>query len=301
MWQRAGGQRWMLGCLTHAAWAFATISAIAILLVSLSTKHYTFVWETTLLSPSVFVWLTESLGWLPSKLGFAIPDMETITTSGQSASMLPNAQRLWSGWLMGCIIVYGLVPRVMLCLVSMVMLAHARNNIGIDFSDPYYMQLIQRLQPLSQPPSGSVPTSSAVQVNSLIHPTPARLKDACVLTAIEPGQETIWPPPGLGEKIQVISAIDSRESRHSATQLLATHCPKRLAIAIDARHTPDRGTLRLIFELSSHAGQTLAWLHHGHTPLARNHLWQSSLASHPGLQVMVTDHVSDIVKWFESC
>jgi len=301
MWQRAEGQRWMLGCLTHAAWALATISAIVVLLFSLATRHYTFVWETTLLSPVVFVRLTESLGWLPSMLGFAIPDMETIKSSGHSASILPDAQRLWSGWLMGCIVVYGLLPRVLLCLISMVMLIRARNKITIDLSDPYYAQLISRLQPLSQPPSGSVPPADVIEVTGLADAAPFQLKDACLLTAIEPGLDTTWPPPGIGEKIVAISAIDSRESRQAVTQRLATHCPSRLAIAIDARQTPDRGTLRLIRALSSHAGQTLVWLRHGHSPLARSVLWQSSLASHPGLQVMVTDHVSDVVKWFESC
>lgn len=301
MWQRAGGQRWMLGCLTHAAWALATVSAILVLLFSLATRHYTFVWETTLLSPSVFVWLTESLGWLPSRLGFAVPDLETIKTSGQSASTLPDAQRLWSGWLMGCIVIYGLLPRLLLCVVSIGMLVRTRNRITIDFSDPYYAQLVQRLQPPSQPPSGNMPSASVMQVTGLTGAEPAALNDVCVMTAIEPDPGSAWPPPGLGEMIQAISAIDTRESRHAVNQRLASHPPRRLAIAIDARRTPDRGTLRLILELSSHAGQTLAWLRHGHAPLARSSLWQSSLAACPGIQVLVTDHVSDVVKWFESC
>lgn len=301
MWQRSGGHRWMLGSLTHAAWALATLSAIVVLLVSLATRHYTFVWETTLLPPGVFIALTASLGWLPAQLGFPIPDMETIRTSSHTASTLPDAQRAWSGWLIGCIAVYGLLPRAMLGLLSFAMLYRARLKISINLSEPYYMQLVQRLQPLAQPPAGNAPSARVMEVSGSRHAAPLSLEDACLLTAIEPGVDAPWPPTGLGARIQAIPAIDSRESRHAVTQLLGAHAPRRLAIAIDARHTPDRGTLRLVLELSSHAGQTLAWLRHGHDPHARNSLWQSRLAACPGVQVLVTEQVSDVVKWFESC
>ena len=301
MWQRSGGHRWMLGSLTHAAWALATLSAIVVLLLSLATRHYTFVWETTLLPPGVFIALTASLGWLPAQLGFPIPDMETIRTSSHTASTLPDAQRAWSGWLIGCIAVYGLLPRAMLGLLSLAMLYRARLKISINLSEPYYMQLVQRLQPLAQPPAGNAPSARVMEVSGSRHAAPSSLEDACLLTAIEPGVDAPWPPTGLGARIQAIPPIDSRESRHAVTQLLGAHAPRRLAIAIDARHTPDRGTLRLVLELSSHAGQTLAWLRHGHDPHARNSLWQSRLAACPGVQVLVTEQVSDVVKWFESC
>lgn len=291
----------MLGCLTHAVWALATISAMVVLLLSLATKHYTFVWETTLLSPGIFIGLTQTLGWLPNMLGFDIPDMETIRTSSHTASALPDAQRAWSGWLVGCVVVYGLLPRALLCLISMAMLLRARHKVSIDLSDPYYLQLIQRLQPPAQPPSGNAPSAHVMEVIGIPHATSSLHEDACLLTAIEPGQDSAWPPTGLGAKIQAIAAIDSRDSRHRVTQFLAVHSPRRLAIAIDARHTPDRGTLRLVLELSSHAGQTLAWLRHGNSAQARNNLWLSRLAASPGLQVLITDQVSDVVKWFESC
>jgi len=301
MWQRSGGHRWMLGSLTHAAWALATLSAIVVLLVSLATRHYTFVWETTLLAPGVFTKLTASLGWLPAKLGFPVPDMETIRTSSHTASTLPDAQLDWSGWLIGCITVYGLLPRAALCLLSLVMLYRAQRKISIDLSDPYYMQLVQRLQPLALPPAGHAPSARVMGVMGDLHAAPSSLEDAIVLTAIEPGEDTPWPPSGLGNKIQAIAPIDSRESRHAVTQLLGARAPRGLVIAIDARHTPDRGTLRLVLELSSHAGQTLAWLRHGLDPQARNSLWQSRLAACPGVQVLVTEQVSDIVNWLESC
>ena len=301
MWQRSGGHRWMLGSLTRAAWALATLSAIVVLLLSLATRHYTFVWETTLLAPGIFIALTESLGWLPAQLGFPIPDMETIRTSSHTASTLPDAQRAWSGWLIGCIAVYGLLPRAMLGVLSLAMLYRSRLKISINLSDPYYMQLIQRLQPLAHPPAGNMPSAKVMEVTGSLHAAPSSLEDACLLTAIEPGVDASWPPAGLGARIQAIPAIDSRESRHAVTQLLGAHAPRRLAIAIDARHTPDRGTLRLVLELSSHAGQTLVWLRHGHDVHARSSLWQSRLAACPGVQILVTEQVSDVVKWFESC
>lgn len=301
MWQRAGCQRWILSGVTHAIWSIATVSASVVMLLALSARHFTFAWETTLLSADVFVWLTQTVGWLPSTIGFITPDIETIRNSGLVASAHPDAQRLWSSWLIGCVVMYGLIPRLLFFLLSVLMVSRARQRINPDLSDPYYLQLVQRMEPMAQPPSGTAPPDSVMRVSGHQQAAPASLTDACLMTAIEPDNDGSWPPMGVGTRVQMLDAIDSRASRQTVTYVIAASAPRKLAIAIDARHTPDRGTLRMIQELSAHAGQTLAWLRHGQDSQARTSLWQSSLLTGPRLQIVVSDQTQDVMKWFESC
>src|SRR5690606_27624717 len=108
--QRAGLTRWLAGAATHAWWLLALVCAFATLVAMLSTRRYGFVWETTLLSPDAFVGLTAALGWLPSVVGFPVPDAELVRASDGLQSLGPQAHAVWSGWLLGCVMVYGIVP-----------------------------------------------------------------------------------------------------------------------------------------------------------------------------------------------
>ena len=54
--------------------------------------------------------------------------------------------------------------------------------------------------------------------------------------------------------------LDSREQRRAARELFAAHPPRRLLVAVDARQTPDRGSLGLIAELADHAQSIRVWL-----------------------------------------
>ena len=54
--------------------------------------------------------------------------------------------------------------------------------------------------------------------------------------------------------------LDSREQRRVARELFAAHPPRRLLVAVDARQTPDRGSLGLIAELADHAQSIRVWL-----------------------------------------
>ena len=54
--------------------------------------------------------------------------------------------------------------------------------------------------------------------------------------------------------------LDIREQRRAARELFAAHPPRRLLVAVDARQTPDRGSLGLIAELADHAQSIRVWL-----------------------------------------
>ena len=54
--------------------------------------------------------------------------------------------------------------------------------------------------------------------------------------------------------------LDNREQRRAAREFFAAHPPRRLLVAVDARQTPDRGSLGLIAELADHAQSIRVWL-----------------------------------------
>ena len=80
--QRAGATRWWLAGISHGVWTAALAGALAGLLIALSLRSYAFVWETTILPASVFTSLVQSLAYLPSLIGFPMPDDNTIRTAG---------------------------------------------------------------------------------------------------------------------------------------------------------------------------------------------------------------------------
>jgi hypothetical protein len=97
--------------------------------------------------------------------------------------------------------------------------------------------------------------------------------------------------------------IDSRDTRNMALGHVAQLNPRRLVIACDARHTPDRGTLRLIAELSSYAGKTLVWLQ----PAGRAEgsdgadgripVWKNQLHVAAKVEVLVTPLLAPVANW----
>src|SRR3546814_13701849 len=68
-----------------------------------STRTDTLFPYTTLFRPT-------ALGWLPAQLGFALPSEAMIRASDGLQQLPGSAQALWSSWLIGCVVVYGLLP-----------------------------------------------------------------------------------------------------------------------------------------------------------------------------------------------
>ena len=110
MLQRQRLTRWGLGLMVNALWALAMLAALVTLLLLLATRRYGFVWETTILGGDTFIALTQAIGALPALLGFSLPDVELIRASGDAAIASEVARQSWAGWLVGVVLVYGLLP-----------------------------------------------------------------------------------------------------------------------------------------------------------------------------------------------
>ncbi|OAB51906.1 DUF2868 domain-containing protein [Pseudomonas thivervalensis] len=254
--QRHKLNRWALGVLVNGLWLLAMLSALVIVLLLMATRRYGFVWETTLLGSETFVAMTQALGALPALLGFSVPTVDMIRASGDAALNIESARQAWAAWLVGVLLVYGLLPRLGLVLLCLWLWRRGRTTLRLDLNLPGYAQLRERLMPSSErlgvndaAPAQLHPIESAVSMVD---------SDGALLVAIELDDRP-WPPK-LPETVKNAGTLDSRESRHKLLEQLSRFPPARLAIACDPRRSPDRGSLALIAELARSASATRVWL-----------------------------------------
>ena len=255
--QRQKLNRWAVGVLVNSLWLLALLSALVILLTLLATRRYGFVWETTILGADTFVAVTQALGTLPALLGFNVPTVEMIRASGDSALNIESARQAWAAWLVGVLLVYGLLPRLILALLCLWRWKRGRAALRLDLNLPGYAQLRERLMPSSERLGvNDVAPEHLHQVSGGVSELES---DGALLVAIELDDQHPWPPK-LPANVKNAGILDSRESRNKLLEQLSRFPPARLAIACDPRRSPDRGSLALIAELARSATATRVWL-----------------------------------------
>ena len=257
------------------------------MLLLLATRRYGFVWETTILPAGVFVSLTDVLGRLPGGLGFPVPDAAMVMASGDAPMLEEAGRRAWAGWLLGAVLVYGVLPRTLLALVCVVLWRRSLRGVRLDLGRPGYA----RLRPLLLPDSeriGVRDPEPAAMPRPERHAVALASAGSPVLLALELGSDLPWPPAlpaavaGDGAAFAAFDAgrLDSREQRHAALARFAARPPCRLLIAVDPRRTPDRGNLGVIAELADHALETRIWAQGSDAASAATRLpmWREGLA-----------------------
>lgn len=265
---------WGVGAVSHALWFAALLGATLGVLALLATRRYGFIWETTILPADSFVSLSAALGALPGMLGFPVPDAATVAASGDAPMVDEAGRRAWAGWLVGAVVVYGVLPRLLLGLLCWLLWRRGTRGLALELSRPGYA----RLRPLLMPDSeriGVHDPERATQQGPRRQATAVRGEGGAVAVALELGDDLQWPAvlcaqPATDDaaladpQAQLVwddgGRLDSREQRRAARERFAAHPPSRLLVAVDARQTPDRGSLGLIGELADHAQSIRVWL-----------------------------------------
>lgn len=255
--QRKKLNRWALGALVNGLWLLAMLSALILLLTLMATRRYGFVWETTILGADTFIHVTQALGYLPALLGFNVPTEEMIRASGDGALDIESARQAWATWLVGVLVVYGVLPRLLLALFCLWRWNRGKAALRLDLNLPGYAQLRERLMPTSERLGVNDPEPA--QLHRVESNVGERASEGALLVAIELDEQRPWPP-ALPKNVSNAGILDSRESRHKLLEQLSRFPPARLAIACDPRRSPDRGSLALIAELARNAGATRIWL-----------------------------------------
>ncbi|MGO1766950.1 MAG: DUF2868 domain-containing protein [Advenella sp.] len=269
--------KWALSSVSHAFWVLFFLAALLTMLGLLAAQRYTFGWETTILSPDVFVSLTHTLGTLPGLLGFPVPDAALVRQSTAGATLSESAYATWSGWLLGVVLCYGLLLRAASLALCLWQLRRTLFALTIDVDLPFYSPLVARLAPTSENLGIDAPAGDdaiAGQRDGI----PRTYSSCPMYVGIELPADIEWPVFPVAQETQDGGVLESREQRHALLDRLHAHPVKGLLLVVDVCQTPDRGTLRLIAELAALARDTHILLWQPSTSRSRQQTWVTQLA-----------------------
>lgn len=261
--------KWRVSMLTHQFWLVYLFAGMGVLILLMLAKQYDFVWGTTLLPDNSLPELTRLLGAPMQHIGLVVPDHQQIAASRIGAGEQDAAIRgAWAGFLVGALLVYGLLPRLLLLLLSCIFLKLAEYRYKLDLYLPYYVTLRQSLiakefvtHVIDRDP-GLEKEQQSVQLPRSGH-VGQYPSDALVI-GIELDNHAIWPQGVVCQEnvadqktfIRVLEML--KKSRNT------------LLIGVAAHRLPDRGVQRMINNLAA---------------LAPDQVWLMLLQSSPAIQV----------------
>ena len=289
--------QWWLAFATHTIWLWIMVGIAVSFLFAFSLRHYTFMWQTTWLSPPVFVELARAIGAVPALLGFQVPDADTITASGNVALDSSQARMGWANWLLGVMVVFGLLPRLLAAVISAAMLARRYRGVEVNTDDAYAMTLLDRLGRAKHHVGVDGPAGRDDKLGFLQGLRPQDARSRGLVAALE----TTVPDrllSALGGRTPVLVDVDDMPSRKACAVRLDGAKPAKLLIVVDACHTPDRGSLRAILTFGSKAVETGVLLSNADSARARVSAWELKLQS---MQISKTFAVSEeAARWLDT-
>lgn len=295
--KRTQTQQWWLAFATHTTWIWIMAGICASFLFSFSLRHYTFMWQTTWLSPDVFVEIARVIGLAPSLLGFQVPDAATLAASGNVALDSSQARMGWANWLLGVLVVFGLLPRLLASLFSAAMLAKRYSRLELRMDDAYALTLLDRLRSAKHHVGVDGPPGQDDTLGFLQSLRPEEALSRGLVAALE----TSVPDrllAALGARVPMLTDVDDIDSRKACNARLESDKPAKLLIVVDACHTPDRGSLRTILAFGSKAVQTGVLLANADSQRSRLSAWQRKLQA---IQVPKTFAATDdAARWLDA-
>lgn len=253
---RAQARVWCFGVMSHFLWLVALIAAFGTTLALLMARSYQFNWETTLLDPTSFVWWAETLGALPRLLGFAMPDASAIRLSDGTHALDASVQTLWSSWLLGVLLVYGILPRLLALVLSIWRVRRLAVQLTVDESLPGLATLRSRLFPAVEPAG----VDGAAGADYRVHWQPdvprMLMSGSRAMVGLEWPVDQTWPPPSAPLDVYDLGRVDSRAERLQVVAALQAQSPALLIMVCNASLTPDRGTIATLLEWAQLAQQS---------------------------------------------
>lgn len=258
--------KWRASLVTQQLWLAYLAAGLATLIIVLLARQFDFVWGTTLLSDASFVNLTSTLSKPLQAVGFSAPSAQQVieTRIGAGVALTAEHRYNWGQFLIGALLLCGLLPRVLLGLISKFLLSRSQEEFALDYYLPYYVHLRQQLMPMrgeSQIVDADVQTASTSSENagaaSKDNPLSGQMPSSVYWVAIELDSEVAWPPTQIAQEKTVGQVVDRASLQIVLEKLRAENCTE-LAIAVTANRAPDRGLKRSINTLSDEV--TLSWL-----------------------------------------
>lgn len=295
---------WFSGLASHAIWLLALVLTVIVLMYGFSFQAYRLSWETTILSAEFFQRFVATSGWLPQLLGFPVPDAAAIQQVGDAAAHADLAtQRAWAWWLIGCIAVYGLLPRLLLLGLSVwrwrVGLARM---VVVDMADPYNHRLARRLDALAPQSQVIDPEGAgAALVPPWARPGAGGATAGLAVIGFELPDEFSGPVPGLPPAFADLLRVDgSAGSGRQALQQLAAAPPAAVLVVLHGPASPDRGTARFLREVAQRVARcALVLVGPDGSPADATARWRDWLQAQALPQLELLPCAADAARWLE--
>lgn len=252
---------WLSGIASHLFWSVVLLVVLVMLALRFSFQAYQLTWETTILPAEFFVRFVQVSGWLPQQLGVPLPDTSTVLDPAAPGS----DHRAWAWWLIACISLYGLLPRLLLLTLSWGMWRWRKQAVQPDFAQPYYVKLLARFHDMHR--SAVVdpeqrPATSVLPLTRRAVPGEAQM---LAVIGFELPEEQPWPPEPMERLAPSQTSLVERTSgsiqeRRAVLDKLNATQPYRLLFVCNPEATPDRGTASFIREAAAHAVRCAIWL-----------------------------------------
>lgn len=244
--------RWGLASVTHAAWSLFLVVAVVMMLFLLSTRSYVFVWETTILSPETYVAVTRYLAIGPEILGLGAPGEDEVRGSqwlgqGTAADVARDA---WARLLLGSVVIYGLLPRLALLVMSVLLYRRGCRQFRLDTARPGYARLVPRLMPRAaglgfvDSSEGIEPHRSSTRGSSAIRRIKCNPAGPTAMMGLETSLDSqMWPPRMEGMQILDLGQSGGGGAFRGSLETLrrADPAPRLLILACSLVSPPDRG------------------------------------------------------------
>lgn len=253
--------RWSLSSITHGLWMSFLAGCLLMVLLLLSTRQYSFAWETTILSDATYVAFARALAFLPEAIGFAVPNADEIAASRWTGAIgaVLVARQSWAGLLVGAIVVYGLLFRGFALLLSVWMWRRACRCYRLDLTHIGFARLERRVMPVATG-IGVVDAApeTLTDTDDVSPPSaPVIATDGPVaILGMEIDRPTSgWPPAAAVEWLD-LGLVDDRDDRHRALEnVTAALPPPRAVVAVcSLLSTPDRGAGTFLSTLRERSG-----------------------------------------------
>lgn len=246
------GMRWYLGRFSHQLWLATLTGMLFAIIFLLIVRQYSFSWESTLLSDQALISLTQLLGWLPSMVGFNVPDSTAIVQSRLVTDAMPlSVARQWAGLLVGSLLMYGIVPRAVAWMFCALMFR--RKKMRLDIKQPYYQKILNfwQRQVVDKDDFEAAPAPIAPKA------TVSAGKKLVALLEY-PSEQEQWWLSGINtdfdgnNDVENFGIVDDRDDMARLKTYLDNH-PVQVLLGIHEKALPDRGTLRKLDQIASHA------------------------------------------------
>ncbi len=304
--RRHGLLVWLTGAISHAVWALGFVIMGAVLVFGFAFHAYTLTWESTILSASFFQRFVQITGALPALLGFAVPDAAAVTQAGHAAvGATAIAQSDWAWWLIGCVVAYGLLPRVLLALLCGWRWRAGQARLAQpDMADPYVRRIVARLDALEPPPQVIDAEQRSAHPTYAVRAGPPGAPGSLAVLGFELPPEQPWPLPGLPTGLSAGSEPPQRiagstADRQAALARLQASRPESLLLVVHGPSSPDRGTARFVREAQAlcHRMALLALGAGGSSGAGR---WRAWLDSEGFEAVALVEQAQAAIEWIAS-